>query len=299
MTISPVFIVGMPRSGTKLLRNILNNNKFFNAPDNETHFIPKFLLKYSEKTNWDEMFDSFQRTHFFKVAPKKKPEVLCLKKLSENLGVVGFVEAILKYYSNNEGKWCNDLIWGDKTPLYLFHMPILKEHFPSAKFIHIIRDPRDRAVSVKNTWKNSYLRAAEMWRSGVEGAWKFQKLHPRDYFEVLYEDLLANPDECVKRVCEFLEINFDCNMTKLKKPTEKYGLTSQQSKIVVNNTKKYRKLRSEVINKIEEITFPALSKFPYKIHYATKFKPLNSMVLLCLWLFDILSFRVMRKIRKY
>ena len=54
-------------------------------------------------------------------------------------------------------------IWGDKTPGYLLHDELLMQIFPSAKFIHIIRDPRDYVLSVNHTWgKEHASRCAAM-----------------------------------------------------------------------------------------------------------------------------------------
>lgn len=87
----------------------------------------------------------------------------------------------------------------------------LREAWPHARFIHLIRDPRDIAISnLKLGWAGHPFEAAETW-STAERHWdKMRKTLSNDQFiELRYEDLVAQPRAELGRVCDFLQIPFD------------------------------------------------------------------------------------------
>lgn len=100
--------------------------------------------------------------------------------------------------------------WGDKTPEYVHHLPILDQLVPGAQYIHVIRDGRDVALSVFGRYfgaKSVYSAAVE-WRHAVEQVEEFARRLPRDrYLEVHYEELLANPRAWFARLIRFLGID--------------------------------------------------------------------------------------------
>src|SRR4051794_28172751 len=71
----PIFVVGMPRSGTKLLRDLLNQHSRISIPEVETHFLPLFIKKYGKDFNFnsdrkEELFNDFYKTPFFYLITK-------------------------------------------------------------------------------------------------------------------------------------------------------------------------------------------------------------------------------------
>ena len=66
----PLFIAGMPRSGTKLLRDLLNQHSEISIPEVETHFIPLFIKKFSKQLIFNEenkkqLVDDLLNTSFY------------------------------------------------------------------------------------------------------------------------------------------------------------------------------------------------------------------------------------------
>jgi hypothetical protein len=100
--------------------------------------------------------------------------------------------------------------WGDKTPEYSRHLPVLRNLFPSAQFVHIVRDGRDVALSGYLTHfgaKNAYAAASE-WRDVMEKVHAFADTMPSSSFiELRYEDLLTRTSETLARLIRFLEIH--------------------------------------------------------------------------------------------
>jgi hypothetical protein len=100
--------------------------------------------------------------------------------------------------------------WGDKTPVYLKNMLAIQKGLPEARFIHIVRDGRDVALSVLGLLfgPDSVDEAARRWKRKVLRG-REQAARLRHYREVRYEDLVADPGSTVRSVCEYLELPWD------------------------------------------------------------------------------------------
>lgn len=108
---------------------------------------------------------------------------------------------------------------GEKTPDNVLYLPMLGRLLPEARFVHVIRDGRDGAVSgwfhnlrVSEDWANKQFgdfaafaeHYAQVWAVNVRAGRKFGALHPDRYCEVRYEDLLADSNHALAGVLEFL-----------------------------------------------------------------------------------------------
>jgi hypothetical protein len=91
-------------------------------------------------------------------------------------------------------------------------IPLLRQLFPEAQIIHIVRDGRDVALSWLETRyepMNMY-KAARLWAEMVRrGRSDGSRLPASDYYEVRYETLLGEPEKTMRQVCEFLREPFD------------------------------------------------------------------------------------------
>jgi hypothetical protein len=205
MNVSPIFIIGAPRSGTTLLRNLLYShpNLFFRG---ETHFIPDYYRAFGDPQSpaqarrlarrivnldwmrrWEESFDA--------------------DALARQPSYAGMIDCLFRQIAQKEGA----ARWGDKTPQNVLHVSTLLEIFPQAQFIHIVRDGRDAALSLKKahfgptTLYGAILYWQRMVRAGIQAA----NVAPRDQFMLVkYEDLLDHPKEELQNVCAFLHEPF-------------------------------------------------------------------------------------------
>jgi len=279
----PVFIFGMPRSGTSLLRDLLNRNEKIAIPQAESHFIPYFVNKYgldfdlSLKSSRKKIHREFVNTSycfFLKYLQIEFEEEKLL--FSEDIrSWADFFEYLFK-----KGAQCpekEDVVYGDKSPNYVKHMPLLKKVFPECRFIHIVRDPRDYALSFRKAWRKNIFRAAERWRESLE---RFEKdsrqIDEDDISLVYYEDLLENPEEALKKACDFLGIEYNPNMLSLDRAWEVYGDARGKKEIKRDNKQKYLKeLKEKEIKRIEEVVYPAALKHGYQMHFAAQAVPLR------------------------
>jgi hypothetical protein len=205
----PFFIVGSPRSGTTLLRFLLCSHPRIFIPD-ETGFIP-FLLKsraIDEKLTlrrFEGLIERMGRLNYQWKGIVNDSATLYRSLPSPTLG--SLLDAVFRKTAKDH----NASRWGDKTPLYVRYIPLLKTLFPRARFIHMIRDGRDATISAQDKWgisekpymDNFYL--LKNWVDNVSiGRQAGSVLGADDYLEVRYEELVANVETSVKAVCDFL-----------------------------------------------------------------------------------------------
>ena len=289
----PVFVVGMPRSGTKLLRDLLNRHPQISIPVCETHFIPYFFEKYGDdppfKTNeaFQEFLDELLETNFI---TDLKEEGIHLNSAAyfQQVDIRSWQSIYEHLFKQLGPKNSNDeTIWGDKTPGYLMHLPLLKQMFPEARFIHILRDPRDYCNSVRNTWGKSLYRAAQRWVAAIQQARNEVADFSSDYSEVQYEQLLDSPANVLNNLCGFLNCEYHNVMTTLEKPSENLGDAKGQAQIVSGNKMKFLKtMTASEIRKIEELTFPVLSSLNYQLVHASSAGTLSPVQMKLLKLYD-------------
>jgi hypothetical protein len=207
-------VVGCPRSGTSLLAVMLDSHPDLAVPP-ETAFIGPVAGLHGSS-------DAVRRGFFDAVTADKLAlsnwsdfglERDALRRRLETIEpftVSAGLRAFYALYAEGEGKSrC-----GEKTPGYVFLMPEIAALLPEARFIQVIRDPGDTALSWRKTWfapsQDLRVLGAE-WKKHVEAGRRASSLVPR-YLEVRFEALVTRPEETLRRACEFLALPFDAAM---------------------------------------------------------------------------------------
>src|SRR5262245_61531603 len=251
MTHSPVFIVGCPRSGTNLLRDLLRSHPNLAFPG-ESHFIPEFYKGYGDPKSGREglrLASKILRVNWVRAWGLQ----FDLSAFAEDRSYRQVVSRIYDEWARKQNK----SRWGDKTPHYVTKIPILLEIFPSAKIIHIYRDGRDVALSwlrVRFGPRNVFA-AAKAWKEMVSsGRQVGASLPDETYLEVRYESLLSNPADVMKRVCAFIGEPFAdvvLRPTAARLPSRHRPIIgvrrprrSPASEIISTNTEKWKKQMS-------------------------------------------------------
>jgi hypothetical protein len=114
--------------------------------------------------------------------------------------------------------------YGDKTPGFVQSLPLLGRLFPEARFVHVIRDGRDVALSLLDrSWgPRSISEAARYWAARVTmGHRDGTALGPARYLEVSYEDLVRDPESVRQSVCSFIELDFATETASLDGAVER------------------------------------------------------------------------------
>jgi hypothetical protein len=134
-------------------------------------------------------------------------------------GVADVVDAIFRVYADEHGK----PRWADKTPGYVVTMPVLADLWPKAKFVHLIRDGRDVALSYLDQpfGPRGVPDAAQLWLRRVSiGRRNGVALGTPRYFEIRYEDIVADPQARIAGLCDFLDLRFDPAMLDFHERSE-------------------------------------------------------------------------------
>ena len=276
----PLFIIGLSRSGTKLLHSLLENHPDIALTD-ELLFIPYFLKKWgaedlSNPEIFTRMYEDIEKMPYM-TRKKTRNQLISAgqwRGLCKDFEPDAVIEQLIRFYTNN---WQTDCIWGDKAPSYIHNIKTLKTHFPGAKFILIVRDVRDASVSAYHAWGKSKIRFAQRWADGLNVAIsQFREISSNDYLEVRYEDLLRKPDNTLMRCCSFLGLPYSCDYLRLKKPSENLGSAKGMAFIKTDNFDKYLENLSKIeLRKIEQLSWRVLERYGYKFEYRGPVKRLS------------------------
>jgi hypothetical protein len=199
-------VVGAPRSGTTLLRAMLDSHPDL-AITPETYFVvglaksPRFSLGRSRfnRERFLEDLLSHPRFPLLGLAEADVRDELSARSVSSYTEAF---RALYQLYANQAGK----TLAGDKTPWYVRHIDFLHQMLPEARFIHMIRDGRDVTLSRRG----GIVEGAIAWRTAVrEGRRAGTRVGSGFYTEVRYEDLVRDPEGELRRLCKFLDISFD------------------------------------------------------------------------------------------
>ena len=213
----PIFIVGAPRSGTTMLQFILDDLPNLSLPTGESHFfIPLFRNQqaFAKLGTREGMRHLLQTIHSFNPiflygdlhGMKFDVDRLTEEFLTEGRASVrDVIQGIFEKNAAGLGK----TRWGDKTPYYALHLDKLITWWPDAKFIHLVRDGRDVALSLfgrKHDFSayNMYY-AAQYWQKYVDVC-REQGGHlaAGQYLEIRYEDILNDKDAAMRMICGFI-----------------------------------------------------------------------------------------------
>ncbi len=206
------FVVGVGRSGTTLLRLMLDAHPELAIPP-ETHFLPKLIEVYAEGDEPSEArLVAAAKSHAgWRDFGFSEAELAGIFNATVPGAGAGAIRAFYAAYAARHGK----ARWGDKTPVYIEAITqigsVLGEQ---ARFIHLIRDGRDVAVSrraraaKRGREPTPAAKEAETWKRRIDGA-REQARSVAHYDEVRYEDLIADPEGTLRRVCAAIDLEFD------------------------------------------------------------------------------------------
>jgi hypothetical protein len=216
MTAPPLFVLGVSRSGTTMLRVILDRSPGIAIPD-ETFFVPQLAHRHRGVVDPVELVEDLRRLS--RLAAWGVPAEDVAARLRPGMTTGEALDAVLSAYAAKHGK----PRWGDKTPMYMRHLGLIDRLFPTAQYVHLIRDGRDAALAfldmpegvVTRTWAHPRSPAgfACEWRTEVRRARELgRRLGPSRYHEVRYEELVADTEGVVRSICDFAGLPFEAQM---------------------------------------------------------------------------------------
>lgn len=209
----PVFVIGHARSGTSLTCRLLRDHLRVSF-GTESQFIVRYhqrLARYGDLTQEHRLrwlLQDLSRERFFSRTRQNFGFIFDIDRAVREIeprSYAGALHNIFRQFAASQGTGR----WGDKTPEYCRHLPVIHSLFPGAQFIHVLRDGRDVAHSAFKTGfgpKNAYEAAIE-WTRTLADIERFREtLGPGAFAEVRYEDLLADPAGTMATLAAFLGV---------------------------------------------------------------------------------------------
>ncbi|MEM8946037.1 MAG: sulfotransferase [Planctomycetota bacterium] len=208
----PTFIVGSVRSGTTLLRLMLDHH-----PRIAFHFEFEFAV---DQVGADGSFPSIKDYHDY--LSQHRVFLLSGGEIDERLDFSQLVNSFLEQKRSREGKQ----IVGATVHHHIDRIPHV---WPEAKYVHLLRDGRDVARSCSAMgWAGNMYHAVDRW---IDAEHTWEQLKPtipeERRIEVRYEDLIADTEETLARICDFLGTQFDPQIYDYAK-TSTYDLPDAQ-----------------------------------------------------------------------
>lgn len=231
---APVFICGHPKSGTTLVRALLDSHPQLVVYPDETFFLQGFLPEIA-KRGFEEKLSLAQRylLHFFKTSDDSQTSKTSSQKalhpeqqylnyaqtceaMRQLLSTSGFRHdgdllsaAILAYGQTNNSLTQDARYWVEKTPYNEFFVDKVFTWWPEARCIQIVRDPRDNYVTYLR--KHPALSAEEFalsWNASLKIGFRNQKRYDAQHYLILrYEDLVQQPEVQLPIIMDFLGIH--------------------------------------------------------------------------------------------
>lgn len=273
-----IFMVGEQRSGSNLLRLILNESSSIAAP-HPPHILQRMMPllpvygSLNKGKNFKKLIDDVCRLVELNPVPWDKVTLNrkdILKRCNDK-SLIAVYGAIMDLYAEAHGanawicKSMQNIQWADEINLY----------FNNPKYIYLYRDPRDVTLSFTKAVigeKHPYF-IAKQWNELQELCISQMNWHgTENIFPISYEQLLENPEKIVKNLCQFLDIKFSNNMLDFHKSKEAENSAKSSSlwenlsqPIKSNNSKKFMaELSTEDIKIIESVTGNVMDTLGYE-----------------------------------
>ena len=200
------FVVGVNRSGTTLLRMMLDAHSQLTVPP-ETHFVPELVEAAEDGPATPErLLATITSQREWGDFGLTAEELLERFRAYEPLTAGDALRSFFEAYAERVGK----PRWGDKTPIYVKSMRKIERALPEARFVHVIRDGRDVALSIQDraVKEHPIERIAERWVRRITRA-REQGERLAHYREVRYEALILDTEPTLREVCEFFALPWD------------------------------------------------------------------------------------------
>lgn len=216
---APFFVVGNDRSGTTLLRLVLDRSREAAVPPESM-----FLVDFAPVRRRGGLEDPGRAARFVADVwahprvrlwdlPGGPPSVLAGSSHAEAYRFA--VTSPFLAYARAAGKER----FGDKTPAYLHALDELFAIWPDARVVVLVRDARDVALSIRRVpfGPNNAFAAARWWAEGIRAGLEAERRLPEQVLTVRYEDLVSAPETHVRRVCEHVGLGYNSEMLEVER----------------------------------------------------------------------------------
>lgn len=286
---SGIQIIGTQRSGSNLLRVILDQSEEIASPHPPhilTTFVPLLqLYNYNKAEGYKLLISDVVDYVDANPVPWEGVE-LDKNQLFEDSTVYSLFE-LNKLICRQAAISKNASYWCCKSMTNFLYADEIEKAEPGLKYIYLYRDGRDVALSFKKAIvgeKNTYF-LAKQWKRDQDSCIELSaRLDKTRFFSLNYETLIANPEETIKELCDFLNIAYSSKMmdfhtSKTSKITASSGemWSNLEKPIISDNTNKFLKEFTDIdLEVFELVAGDTLSKLGYPIYTSMNNKDLLS-----------------------
>jgi hypothetical protein len=266
---APVLVVGAGRSGTTLLAELLARHSRVAIPPETQFFVALANLRLDPARRQSEPELRAMLAKMKRLGEAQLDVDALLSTLGSDGGsAVDLFAAALDQFTRRSGKTRA----GEKTPGHLFHVPALLSHYPGARVVAIVRDPRDMAASYARVefGPRSAADAAVYWRCCTQAMFHHADRYPDRFTFVRYEDLLTQTEARLRQIDAFLGLDFEPGQLDPATPTgvllERERAWKGRVKEPIDPTRAYawrREMDGGAALAITSITAPWLSRLGY------------------------------------
>lgn len=218
MTVAPFFVVGSGRSGTTLLRGMLNTSPAVHVPP-ESDFVARGYSIWGLRSDLGPA-EYPVIAEFFRISSQDagwgmpRERIVAALDAAQPRDFAAVNDAIYRAYLTDQGLAACQ--WGIKSPVLVAGLDAVFATFPAARVIHLLRDGRDVYLSYRRVHDDedassfgprTPAQAALYWADGVRRV-AARRDDPR-VLEQTYERLLDDPDTSLRGICAHLGIPYD------------------------------------------------------------------------------------------
>jgi hypothetical protein len=213
---APVFVLGSPRSGTTLLYDMLLSAGGFAVYLAESNVFNLLVPRFGNlaiRSNREKLLQAWLNSKLFRASGLEADKIR--QRILDHCQNGGdFLSIVMGEICSSQGA----PRWAENSPEGMLYLPGIRQAFPDALFVHIIRDGRDVAASLGKLryvrafpWedRHSLMGCGLYWEWMVEHGRRFGKTIAENYVELRFEDLLAHPQETLDRIGRFIDQPLD------------------------------------------------------------------------------------------
>jgi Sulfotransferase family len=252
-----IFVAGCQRSGTSLLRRILDTHSNIACPPESYFIVPLIRVLNDERSLRGLAGMGYDREAF-------------------RLTLARLVQSFFEQYAAAHGKGR----WADKTPQYVDCLPQLHELFPAARFVFMIRHGMDVACSLADAHRHypaidHYVQraggsvaigAARFWAEQNEKVIRFQESCPESCFVIRYESLTTQPEQALQPLFAFLGEAWEPQVINYTSREHHSGIEDpdvKRRRSIEPNSGRYRTWPQHLQESVERACEPTLSRLGY------------------------------------
>ncbi len=252
-----IFIFSLPRSGSTLLQRTLMSHEKIASTSEPWILLPQVysFKKDGQISEYSSMLASKGINDLINNLPNKKED---------------YYESLKNFIVDIQTKLAinSEIYFLDKTPRYYLIIQEIREIFPEAKFIFLFRSPEQVYSSMLHTWSNNRLKPfLGSYYDLIEG---YEKLssgylkYKNQSIVIKYEDFVLNPESELKKITNYLELDFDQSMIDQFSIQETKGTLGDPTGI-----KKYKTINPQSLDKWQ-LTFNTFTRKKIAIHLLNK-----------------------------